>query len=92
MPHASGLVVGGTCLDYPQIGTGVWLGTIMLLNVWVLIWPNQKKILGLTPATDEEKNQARRIALLTSRANMMLSMPMLLFMAGGLTHKAAFGL
>jgi len=77
---------------YAGIGTGAWLGTIMLINVWVLIWPNQKKILGLTPATDEEKNKARRVALLTSRANMMLSMPMLFFMAGGLTHKAAFGL
>ena len=64
----------------------------MLLNVWGLIWPNQKKILGITPATDEEKNNARRVAFLASRANTMLSMPMLFFMAGGLTHKAAFGL
>ncbi len=77
---------------YAGIGIGAWLGTIMLLNVWVLIWPNQQKILGMKPATDEEKNKARRIALLTSRANTMLSIPMLFFMAGGLTHKAAFGL
>src|SRR6267142_4842782 len=62
------------------IGLGAWLGTIMLFNVWVLIWPNQQKILGLKPATDEEKNKARRIAFLASRANMMLSMPMLFFM------------
>jgi uncharacterized membrane protein len=55
------------------IGVGAWLGTIMLINVWALIWPNQQKILGLKPATDEEKNKARRVALLTSRANMMLS-------------------
>jgi uncharacterized membrane protein len=74
------------------IGVGAWLGTIMLINVWVLIWPNQQKVLGLVPATDEEKNKARRVALLTSRTNMMLSLPMLFFMAGGLTHKAAFGL
>jgi uncharacterized membrane protein len=74
------------------IGIGAWLGTIMLFNVWVLIWPNQQKILGLKPATDDEKNKARRAALLASRTNMMLSMPMLFFMAGGLTHKAAFGL
>jgi uncharacterized membrane protein len=74
------------------IGVGAWLGTIMLFNVWALIWPNQQKILGLKPATDEEKNKARRVALLASRTNMMLSMPMLFFMAGGLTHKAAFGL
>jgi len=74
------------------IGIGAWLGTIMLFNVWVIIWPNQQKILGLRPATDEAKNRARRTALLASRANLMLSIPMLFFMAGGLTHRAAFGL
>ena len=58
----------------------------------MIIWPNQQKILGLKPATDEEKSAARRTALLTSRANMALSIPMLFFMAGGLTHRAAFGL
>ena len=77
---------------YAGIGIGAWLGTIMLFNVWGLIWPNQQKILGMKPATDEEKNKARRVALLASRTNTMLSMPMLFFMAGGLTHKAAFGL
>jgi uncharacterized membrane protein len=74
------------------IGIGAWLGTIMLFNVWALIWPNQQKILGLTPATDEEKNKARRVALLASRTNMMLSIPMLFFMAGGWSHRALFGL
>lgn len=74
------------------IGIGAWLGTIMLLNVWGLIWPNQKKILGLKPATDEEKVSARRIAFLASRTNAMLSMPMLFFMAGGWSHRAIFGL
>ncbi len=64
----------------------------MLINVWVLIWPNQQKVLGLKPATDEERNKARRVALLVSRANLMLSIPMLFFMAGGYTHKAGFGL
>jgi uncharacterized membrane protein len=77
---------------YAAIGIGAWLGTIMLFNVWALIWPNQQKILGLVPATDDEKNKARRAALLASRTNTMLSIPMLFFMAGGLTHKAAFGL
>lgn len=77
---------------YAGIGFGAWLGTIMLFNVWVLIWPNQKKILGLVAASDAEKNKARRIALLASRTNMMLSIPMLFFMATGLTHKAAIGL
>jgi uncharacterized membrane protein len=66
---------------YEKIGIGAWLGTIMLLNVWGIIWPNQKKILGLKPATDEEKNKARRTAFLASRTNTMLSIPMLFFMA-----------
>jgi uncharacterized membrane protein len=74
------------------IGMGAWLGTIMLVNVWALIWPNQQKILGLKPATDEEKTKARRVAFLASRANVMLSIPMLFFMAGGLSHRGVFGL
>ena len=65
------------------IGIGAWLGTIMLFNVWVLIWPNQKKILGMVAATDDEKNQARRVAFLASRTNTMLSIPMLFFMGAG---------
>jgi len=68
------------------IGVGAWLGTIMLLNVWGLIWPNQQKILGMKPATDEEKNKARRVAFLASRTNTMLSIPMLFFMATGWHH------
>jgi len=74
------------------IGVGAWLGTIMLFNVWVLIWPNQKKILGIVTATDDEKNKARRVAFLASRTNTMLSIPMLFFMAGGGAHRALFGL
>ncbi len=65
---------------YFPIGVGAWLGTIMLFNVWVLIWPNQKKVLGLMPASDEEKAKARRVAFLASRTNVMLSIPMLYFM------------
>jgi len=72
------------------IGVGAWLGTIMLFNVWALIWPNQQKILGLKPATDEEKNKARRVAFLASRTNTALSIPMLFFMASGLTHRSIF--
>ena len=77
---------------FAAIGIGAWLGTIMLFNVWVLIWPNQKKILGMVEATDDEKAKARRIAFLASRTNTMLSIPMLFFMAGGMTHRAVFGL
>lgn len=68
---------------FAPIGMGAWLGTIMFLNVWTLIWQNQKKILGYTPATDAEKVKARRIAGLASRVNTMLSIPMLFFMALG---------
>src|SRR6516165_3665853 len=64
------------------IGVGAWLGTIMLLNVWGVIWPNQKKILGIVPATDEQKAAARKTAGLASRVNFVLSIPMLMCMAG----------
>ena len=76
---------------YIPIGVGAWLWLIMLFNVWVLIWPNQKKILGLVPATDDEKNKARRVAFLASRANVMLSIPMLFFMSSSyLFHAPMF--
>ena len=71
------------------IGLGAWMGTIMFLNVWGLIWPNQKKVLGIVPATDDEKAKARRIAFLASRTNAMLSIPMLLCM-GSATHGLPF--
>lgn len=64
------------------IGVGAWLGTIMLFNVWVLIWPNQKKILGIVPASDEEKAKARVVAAMASRTNTFLSIPMLMCMVG----------
>ncbi len=71
------------------IGVGAWLGTIMLFNVWALIWPNQKKILGIVPATDEQKAKARKVAMLASRTNFVLSIPMLMCMAGAM-HGVAF--
>jgi uncharacterized membrane protein len=64
------------------IGVGAWLGTIMLFNVWVLIWPNQKKVLGLVEATADEIAKARRVAFLASRTNTMLSVPMVMSMVG----------
>ena len=76
---------------YEAIGLGAWLGTIMLFNVWVLIWPNQQKILGMVPADDAAKAKARRVAMLASRTNVMLSIPMLFFMANGLSHRAVLG-
>jgi uncharacterized membrane protein len=62
------------------IGLGAWLGTIMLFNVWVLIWPNQKKILGMVEATADEIAKAKFVALMASRTNTVLSIPMLMTM------------
>src|SRR5687768_10874361 len=73
---------------FVPIGIGAWLGLIMLFNVWVLIWPNQKKILGIVPATDDEKGRARRTAFLASRTNVMLSIPMLFFMSSSYVFHA----
>jgi len=64
------------------IGVGAWFGTIMLFNVWVLIWPNQKKILGMVEASADEIAKARRVAFLASRTNTLLSIPMLMSMVG----------
>lgn len=74
---------------YRAIGTGAWLGTIMLFNVWVFIWPNQKKILGIVSATDAEKAAARKTAGMASRINFILSVPMIMCM-GGQAHGLPF--
>jgi uncharacterized membrane protein len=76
--------------SHALIGMGAWLGTIMLFNVWVLIWPSQRKILGMVKATDAQKITARRVAFLASRTNTMLSIPMLFFMAAG-AHSGVYG-
>ena len=78
---------------YVPIGVGAWLGTIMFFNVWAIIWPNQKKILGIAPASEGELARARRVTFLASRLNVVLSMPMLFFMSasGGLFRRAFFG-
>jgi len=64
------------------IGIGAWMGTVMLFNVWILIWPNQKKILGMVEATPEQIASAKSTALMASRTNTMLSIPMLMSMVG----------
>jgi len=64
------------------IGIGAWLGTIMFFNVWVLIWPNQKKVLGIVEASAEEIAKARKVAGLASRTNTMLSLPLMMSMIG----------
>jgi uncharacterized membrane protein len=62
------------------IGIGMWLALIMAFNVWVIIWPNQKKALGLVEADDATKAKSARTAMVTSRINTLLSIPMLLAM------------
>ncbi len=61
----------------PTLWIGMILGLIMAFNVWFIIWPNQKKVLGLTPTDDAGKAAAARLAMLTSRTNFVLSIPML---------------
>tara|TARA_B100001750_G_scaffold16729_1_gene11549 strand:- start:52 stop:651 length:600 start_codon:yes stop_codon:yes gene_type:complete len=62
------------------IGIGMWLGLIMAYNVWFIIWPNQKKVLGIVEVTPEEKAKSAKTAMLFSRTNTLLSLPMLLSM------------
>lgn len=76
---AGGMVEGDQ--QYALMGIGVWLAVIMFLNVWGIIWPNQKRALGIVPADDETKAKAARIAMLASRTNLLLSLPMLTAMA-----------
>jgi uncharacterized membrane protein len=62
---------------FVTIGIGMWLALIMAANVWFVIWPNQKKVLGIVPADADTKKTAARIGLLASRTNTLLSIPML---------------
>ena len=64
------------------IGIGMYLGTLMMANVWLVLWPHQQKVLGLKPATVGERLRCSRISHLSSRTNTMLSIPLLFFMAG----------
>ncbi|QQQ18519.1 hypothetical protein JIP62_14715 [Brevundimonas vitis] len=76
---AGGLVEGDQ--GFTLLGVGVWLAIVMFLNVWGIIWPNQKRALGIVPAEDDVKAKAARIAMLGSRTNLLLSLPMLASMA-----------
>jgi len=66
--------------NYRLIGIGMWLGLIMAFNVWFIIWPNQKKALGMVEADDATKAASARTAMIFSRTNTLLSIPMLLAM------------
>ncbi len=76
---AGGLVQGDQ--GYTLMGTGVWLAIVMFLNVWGIIWPNQKRALGIVVVDDDKKAKAARVAMLASRTNLLLSLPMLTSMA-----------
>jgi uncharacterized membrane protein len=65
------------------IGMGVWLGIIMVLNLWFVLWPHQKKVLGFVPANDDERVRCSRITFLSSRTNTILSFVTLFFMITG---------
>jgi uncharacterized membrane protein len=75
----NGYLVDALTLQSPAttIGIGMWLALVMAFNVWFIIWPNQKKALGLVEATPDEKKAAARKAMIASRVNTMLSIPML---------------
>lgn len=78
-----GAVPGGSTPYYGLvIGVGAWLGTIMLFNVWILIWPNQKKILGMVEASADEVAKAKSIAFMASRSNTLMSIPLVMSMVG----------
>ena len=62
---------------YTTIGIGMWLALIMAVNVWFVIWPNQKKALGIVQVDADAKKTAARVAMITSRVNTLLSIPML---------------
>jgi uncharacterized membrane protein len=78
----SGYVMAALSLQRPflAIGIGMWIALVMAFNVWFIIWPNQKKALGIVTVEPAEKAKAARFAMLTSRFNTMLSLPMLFCM------------
>jgi uncharacterized membrane protein len=62
------------------IGLAFWIGTIMLANLWLVMWPHQKKVLGFVPAPNEERIRCSRITFLSARTNTILSIPLILLM------------
>jgi uncharacterized membrane protein len=82
LAHGYGYLVDALLLqeNVRLIGIGMWLALIMAFNVWFIIWPAQKKVLGLVEADDAAKASAAKSALIASRTNLMLSIPMLLAM------------
>ncbi len=73
------------------IGIGVWTGFIMVLNLWFVLWPHQKKVIGFVPASFEERVRCSRITFLSSRTNTILSFPTVFFMTSGSHSSFIFG-
>ncbi len=86
----SGRLWGAITLDgYDAVmGTGAWIGTLMVLNLFLVLWPHQKKVLGFVPASPEERARSARVTFLASRTNTILSIPLLFFM-GAASHAPA---
>ncbi|MBH63186.1 MAG: hypothetical protein CL569_12225 [Alphaproteobacteria bacterium] len=82
LAEALSLGLSDNVAKHSAIGFGMWMGLIMAFNVWFIIWPNQKKALGMVEVSDEERPKAARRAGVTSRVNTMLSIPMLYAMVG----------
>ena len=74
------LSIGSGIPKHTAIGIGMWLGLVMAFNVWFVIWPNQKKALGIVETDPETKAKSAKTAMLFSRTNTLLSLPMLLSM------------
>ena len=74
------LSIGSGVPKHTSIGIGMWLGLIMAINVWFVIWPNQKRALGIVECEPELKAKSARTAMLFSRTNTLLSLPMLFTM------------
>ena len=74
------LSIGSGIPKHTAIGIGMWLGVIMAFNVWFVIWPNQKRALGIVECDPDLKAKSARTAMLFSRTNTLLSLPMLLTM------------
>ena len=87
LAHLSGyigtLALGLGSENISAIGIGMWLGIIMWFNVWFVIWPNQKRALGIVEASDDAKKASAMTAILFSRTNTLLSIPMLYAMVSG---------
>tara|TARA_Y200000002_G_C22384093_1_gene538554 strand:- start:279 stop:674 length:396 start_codon:yes stop_codon:yes gene_type:complete len=74
------LSIGSGIPKHTAIGIGMWLGVIMAFNVWFVIWPNQKRVLGLVECDSDLKVKSGQIAMIFSRTNTILSVPMLFTM------------